>query len=106
MMSPEQEQRLGQMMFAEARSAGHISRLPPDTLRNKTAIQEKIDAETKDLIWRHLSQAQEPISRQQIIRDISAGTGNIDRCLKRLADEGKARRIQTTIATTRWEIIR
>jgi hypothetical protein len=106
MMSPEQEQRLGQMMFAEARSAGHISKLPPDTLRNKTAIQAKIDAETKDLIWRHLSQAQEPISRQQIIRNISAGTGNIDRSLKRLADEGKARQIQTTIATTRWEIIR
>jgi hypothetical protein len=105
MMSPEQEQRLGQMMFAEARSAGHISKLPPDTLRNKTAIQAKIDAETKDLIWRHLSQAQEPISRQQIIRNISAGTGNIDRSLKRLADEGKARRIQTR-TTTHWEIIR
>jgi predicted HTH transcriptional regulator len=105
MMSPEQEQRLGQMMFAEARSAGHISKLPPDTLRNKTAIQAKIDAETKDLIWRHLSQAQEPISRQQIIRHISAGSGTIDRCLKRLSDEGKVRRIQTR-TTTHWEIIR
>jgi hypothetical protein len=105
MMSPEQEQRLGQMMFAEARSAGHISRLPPDTLKNKTAIQAKIDAGTINLIWRHLLQAQEPISRQQIIRHISAGSGTIDRCLKRLADEGKARRIQTR-TTTHWEIIR
>jgi hypothetical protein len=105
MMSPEQEQRLGQMMFAEARSAGHRSKLPPDPLKNKPAIQAKIDAGTIDLILKHLSQAQEPISRQQIVRHISGGRGTIDRSLKKLADEGKASRIQTR-TTTHWEIIR
>ena len=101
-MTLEQELRLGQMMFAEARSAGHICKLPPDSYSDKNAIQAKLDAGTKELVLRLLSQAQELITRHQIISHINVGSGTIDRCLKWLAVEGIARRIQTR-TTTHWE---
>jgi Fe2+ or Zn2+ uptake regulation protein len=78
---------------------------PPDVDRNNHASHEKLDAGTRDLILQFLTQAQEPVSRYQIISHINVGFGTIDRCLKKLADEGIARRIQTR-STTVWEVVK
>jgi DNA-binding GntR family transcriptional regulator len=101
-MTPEQEQRLGEMMVAEARLAGHVSKQPQDSYRDRSASQELFDAGTKDLILRFLTQAQEPVPLIEIIKHLNVGTRTIYQCLKRLADEGLIRRIQTR-TTTHWE---
>jgi hypothetical protein len=101
-MTPEQEQRLGEMMFAEVRSAGRVNKATRDADNEKIARREKLDDGIKRHIFLFLKNDEEPKNRIQIIRHLNVGAGTIDRCLKRLADEGLIRRIQTR-TTTHWE---
>ena len=50
-MTPEQEQRLGEMMFAEARSAGRVNKAPRDADNEKIARREKLDDVVKNHIF-------------------------------------------------------
>ena len=101
-MTPEQEQRLGEMMFAEARSAGRVNKATRDADNEKIARREKLDDVVKNHIFLFLKNAEEPKHQIQIIRHLDVWGVTIDRCLKKLADEGLIRSIQGR-TTTHWE---
>ena len=103
-MTPQQEERLGQMMRQDARKMGQVKKFPPDANRVGTAAQDKIDAEICAKIINYLNGAGEQIHRIQIIKALNIGSGTIDRCLRKLAKAGKARRIQNRYSTY-WEAV-
>ena len=103
-MTPEQEARLGQMMQQEARKSGHVKKPPPDAGRKVVATQDKIDVDVSILILKYLKANDELVHRMQIIKELGIGSGTIDRCLRKLAKDGKARRVQNSFST-RWEAI-
>ena len=103
-MTPEQEARLGQMMQQEARKSGHVKKPPPDAGRNGAATQDKIDADVSILILQYLKASDELTHRIQIIKELGVGSGTIDRCLRKLAKAGKARRVQNRYST-HWEAV-
>ena len=103
-MTPEQEERLGQMMREDARKSGQTKKVPPDGNRAGAATQDKIDADICILILRYLKATDERIHRIQIIKELDVGSGTIDRCLRKLAKAGKAKRIQNRYSTY-WEAV-
>jgi hypothetical protein len=103
-MTPEQEERLGQMMRQDAWRSKQIKRPRPEENLSDAAIQNKIDAGITVLIIRYLNQTDEPVHRIQIIKALDVDSGTIDRCLRKLAKAGKARRIQNAYSTY-WKAV-
>jgi hypothetical protein len=103
-MTPEQEERLGQMMRQDAWRSGQVKRPPPDANPNDAATQDKIDAAICVLIFRYLKGTNDRVHRLQIIKDLDVGSRTIDRCLRKLAETGKVRRIRIKYSTY-WEAV-
>ena len=103
-MTPEQEERLGRMMRQEAKKTGQVKKTPPDANRDGTITQDKIDADVCAQILQYLKTTDEQTHRIKIIQELNVGSGTIDRCLRKLAQTGKARRVQTRYST-HWEVV-
>ena len=95
-MTPELEERLGQMMREEARKSGHVPKRPVETFKGigqgSGLSDENIIAQIELL----LKQTGGPFTRLEIIANINAGATRIGRCLNRMHTVGTIARISTT----------
>ena len=101
-MTPEQEERLGQMMQQEARKSGHVKRIPPDSLAMRVETIDAQDDATIPLIEQYIRNAGTPVTRIEIIQGLDSGIARIDRCLRKMNNAGTLRRT-TTRGSALWE---
>jgi hypothetical protein len=103
-MTPEQEERLGQMMWQDAWQSKQIKRPRHEKNLSDADIQDKIDAYNAVLIMQYLKRTNDRVHRLQIIKELDVGSRTIDRCLRKLAETGKVRRIRDKYSTY-WEAV-
>ena len=103
-MTPEQEERLGQLMATRARQEGHIQKFPVDVRPLPTSAKDE-DLKTLPLVSAYLKQVGEPKFRFQIIQNVNASIRSIDRCLKTLDEAGQIQRTRLG-NDVRWQDVK
>jgi hypothetical protein len=104
-MTPEQEERLGQLMATRARQEGHIQKFPVD-VRTLSITAGEEDTKNLPLIYAYLKQVGEPKFRFQIIQNVNASIRSIDRCLKTLDEAGQIQRTRLGSDHIRWQVVK
>jgi len=104
-MTPEQEERLGQLMATRARQEGHIQKFPVDVRPLPTSAKDE-DLKTLPLVSAYLKRADGPKFRFQIIQNVNAGIRSIDRCLKTLDEAGQIQRTRLGSDHIRWQVVK
>jgi hypothetical protein len=98
-MTPEQEQRLGQMMQEHARKTGHVKKAPSETFKGVGQGSGMTDDDVIAQIQLFLRQAGAPVTRVQVIANINAGAKRTGRCLNRMHEAGTIKRLVS------WNIV-
>ena len=95
-MTPQQEERLGQMMLEHACQHGQVSKIPPDPFYRHGPHSKKTDVDVIAMIELTLRIEVAPVSRGRLISLLEAETTQrIDKCLRKMEDSGAVRRIPT-----------
>ena len=102
-MTPEQEERLGQMMQQEASKSGHVKKIPPDSHAMRVETIDAQDDVTIPMIELYIRHAGIPVTRIQIIQNLDVGIARIDRCLRKMNNAGTLKRT-TTRGSALWAL--
>lgn len=102
-MTPEQEERLGQMMRDHARKGGHTKKTPTETVKGIGQGTGLSDYNIIAQIILYMRQTDVPVTRVEIIANINAGATRIRRIIHRMHEAGTIQRLSTSQVPL-WEL--